>query len=114
MGCRFLVRDHSDAADPACQEESPGGFDAYFMPQNRNILLPARSHGWRGGTRHRVNMTYLVPFFMMPYGVSASGGGLLLTVMQGAGLSARWPSPGFRSQRQAARDYALTLLFPRS
>ena len=33
-----------------------------------------------------VNMTYLVPYFMAQYGVSASGGGLLLTVMQGAGL----------------------------
>ena len=31
-------------------------------------------------------MTYLVPFFMAQYGVSASGGGVLLTLMQGAGL----------------------------
>jgi MFS family permease len=33
-----------------------------------------------------VNMTYLVPFFMTQYGVSASGGGVLLTLMQAAGL----------------------------
>jgi predicted MFS family arabinose efflux permease len=33
-----------------------------------------------------INMTYLVPFFMAQYGVSASGGGVLLTLMQGAGL----------------------------
>jgi MFS family permease len=31
-------------------------------------------------------MTYLVPFFMSQFGVSASGGGVLLTIMQAAGL----------------------------
>jgi MFS family permease len=33
-----------------------------------------------------VNATYLVPFFMERFGVTASSGGFLLTLMQGAGL----------------------------
>jgi MFS family permease len=33
-----------------------------------------------------VNMTYLVPFFMQKFDVSASTGGLILTLMQAAGL----------------------------
>jgi predicted MFS family arabinose efflux permease len=33
-----------------------------------------------------INLTYLVPFFMERFGVTAPVGGLLLTVLQGAGL----------------------------
>ena len=33
-----------------------------------------------------MNMTYLVPFFMNKFAISASAGGLLLTLMQSAGL----------------------------
>jgi predicted MFS family arabinose efflux permease len=33
-----------------------------------------------------VNMTYLVPFFMNKFAISASAGGLLLTLMHSAGL----------------------------
>jgi len=33
-----------------------------------------------------INLTYLVPFFMERFGVTASVGGLFLTVLQGAGL----------------------------
>src|SRR5678815_731369 len=44
------------------------------------------AHGRGGRTRHGVNMTYLVPFFMSKFAISASAGGLLLTLMQSAGL----------------------------
>ena len=33
-----------------------------------------------------INITYLVPFFMERFDITASAGGLLLTVLQGAGL----------------------------
>jgi predicted MFS family arabinose efflux permease len=33
-----------------------------------------------------INITYLVPFFMERFGITASAGGLVLTVLQGAGL----------------------------
>ena len=33
-----------------------------------------------------INITYSVPFFMERFGITASAGGLLLTVLQGAGL----------------------------
>jgi predicted MFS family arabinose efflux permease len=64
------------------------GIDAYIQClKNRNIICTSLVlMVGAAGRGTGVNMTYLVPFFMTQYGVSASGGGALLTLMQGAGL----------------------------
>ncbi|MGH8544933.1 MAG: MFS transporter [Gammaproteobacteria bacterium] len=85
----FRVSDHSDAAEGASgKKKAKAGFDAYVQClKNRNILFTSLVlMAGAAGRGTGVNMTYLVPFFMTQYGVSASGGGLLLTLMQGAGL----------------------------
>jgi MFS family permease len=85
----FWVSDHSTARDSAGgKTKTKAGFDAYIQClRNRNILFTSLVlMAGAAGRGTGVNMTYLVPFFMAQYGVSASGGGLLLTLMQGAGL----------------------------
>src|SRR3989304_7107869 len=55
--------------------------------KNRNILFPSLVlMVGAAGRGTGVNMTYLVPYFLDRFGVSAPAGGFLLTVMQGAGL----------------------------
>ena len=55
--------------------------------KNRNILFTSLVlMAGAAGRGTGVNMTYLVPFFMQKFGVSASGGGFILTLMQAAGL----------------------------
>ena len=85
----FRVRDHGSAAERGgTRKKAQAGFDAYLQClKNRNILFTSLVlMAGAAGRGTGVNMTYLVPFFMAQYGVSASGGGLLLTVMQAAGL----------------------------
>ena len=85
----FWVRDHGSAAETSgARKRAQAGFDAYLQClKNRNILFTSLVlMVGAAGRGTGVNMTYLVPFFMAQYGISASGGGLLLTVMQGAGL----------------------------
>ena len=85
----FWVSDHSSAgAGAGGKTKTRAGFDAYIQClKNRNILFTSLVlMVGAAGRGTGVNMTYLVPFFMAQYGVSASGGGLLLTLMQGAGL----------------------------
>jgi MFS family permease len=85
----FWVRDHSSTVEAAgAKKKAQAGFDAYLQClKNRNILFTSLVlMVGAAGRGTGVNMTYLVPFFMIQYGVSASGGGLLLTLMQGAGL----------------------------
>ena len=85
----FWVRDHGGTVEAGgAKKKAQAGFDAYVQClKNRNILLTSLVlMVGAAGRGTGVNMTYLVPFFMMQYGVSASGGGLLLTLMQGAGL----------------------------
>jgi predicted MFS family arabinose efflux permease len=85
----FWVRDHrSDGESAAGKTKTKAGFDAYIQClRNRNILFTSLVlMAGAAGRGTGVNMTYLVPYFMAQYGVSASGGGLLLTLMQGAGL----------------------------
>ncbi|MGH7797241.1 MAG: MFS transporter [Candidatus Binatia bacterium] len=85
----FWVNDHSDSAETAGgKKTAKAGFDAYVQClKNRNILFTSLVlMAGAAGRGTGVNMTYLVPFFMTQYGVSASGGGLLLTLMQAAGL----------------------------
>jgi MFS family permease len=86
----FFVRDYSGGAiEPARgKSKAKAGIDAYIQClKNRNILFTSLVlMVGAAGRGTGVNMTYLVPFFMTQYGVSASGGGVLLTLMQAAGL----------------------------
>lgn len=85
----FWVSDHSNTRESGGgKTKTKAGFDAYIQClRNRNILFTSLVlMVGAAGRGTGVNMTYLVPFFMAQYGVSASGGGLLLTLMQGAGL----------------------------
>jgi MFS family permease len=86
----FLVRDHAGGAAEGAtgKQKAKAGFDAYVQClKNRNIVFTSLVlMVGAAGRGTGVNMTYLVPFFMAQYGVSASGGGVLLTLMQGAGL----------------------------
>ena len=85
----FRVTDHSAAGENAGgKQKAKAGFDAYLQClKNRNILFTSLVlMVGAAGRGTGVNMTYLVPFFMMQYGISAPAGGLLLTIMQAAGL----------------------------
>jgi len=85
----FWVGDSGDAVETGgAKKKAQAGFDAYLQClKNRNILFTSLVlMVGAAGRGTGVNMTYLVPFFMAQYGVSASGGGFLLTLMQGAGL----------------------------
>ena len=85
----FRVADHSDGSEPSAKKtKTQAGFDAYAQClKDRNILFTSLVlMVGAAGRGTGVNMTYLVPFFMHQFGVSASGGGLLLTAMQSAGL----------------------------
>ena len=86
----FMIREHASAAD-----EARGGaanfkanIDAYrTCLKNRNILFTSLVlMVGAAGRGTGINLTYLVPFFMERFDVSASVGGLFLTVLQGAGL----------------------------
>lgn len=85
----FWVSDHGGAAEGAGGKgKTKAGFNAYLQClRNRNILFTSLVlMAGAAGRGTGVNMTYLVPFFMKQFGISASGGGLLLTLMQAAGL----------------------------
>jgi len=84
----FRVRDHGAVEAGSARKKAQAGFDAYVQClKNRNILFTSLVlMVGAAGRGTGVNMTYLVPFFMAEYGVTASGGGFLLTLMQGAGL----------------------------
>ena len=87
----FAVRDHSAGTSregTSGKTRAKAGFDAYLQClKNRNIMFTSLVlMVGAAGRGTGVNMTYLVPFFMAQYGVSASGGGILLTMMQAAGL----------------------------
>ena len=86
----FLVRDQASGVTEGTSrtQKAKAGIDAYVQClKNRNIVFTSLVlMVGAAGRGTGVNMTYLVPFFMAQYGVSASGGGVLLTVMQGAGL----------------------------
>lgn len=86
----FSVRDQTGDVDGAAGGKTKAkiGFDAYLQClRNRNILFTSLVlMVGAAGRGTGVNMTYLVPFFMQKYGVSASSGGFILTLMQAAGL----------------------------
>ncbi|HEX2929759.1 MAG TPA: MFS transporter [Candidatus Binatia bacterium] len=86
----FMVREHAAAADQV--KETKGQFkanlDAYRVClKDRNILFTSLVlMVGAAGRGTGINLTYLVPFFMERFDVTASVGGLFLTVLQGAGL----------------------------
>ena len=86
----FLVPDHAGDADNKVsgKAKARAGFNAYLQClKNRNIVLTSLVlMVGAAGRGTGVNMTYLVPFFMQQFAVSASAGGLILTLMQAAGL----------------------------
>ncbi len=86
----FMVREHASAAN-----EIKGGkanfkanLDAYRVClKDRNILFTSLVlMVGAAGRGTGINLTYLVPFFMERFDVTAPVGGLFLTVLQGAGL----------------------------
>jgi MFS family permease len=86
----FWVPDHTGGADDRAggKTKARAGFNAYLQClKNRNIVLTSLVlMVGAAGRGTGVNMTYLVPFFMQKFDVSASTGGLILTLMQAAGL----------------------------
>jgi MFS transporter, FSR family, fosmidomycin resistance protein len=86
----FLVRDQSSTADQSKQRQGnfKANIDAYrACLKNRNIVLTSLVlMVGAAGRGTGINLTYLVPFFMERFAVSAPVGGLFLTVLQGAGL----------------------------
>lgn len=86
----FMVPDHTGGADDRAggKTKARAGFNAYVQClKNRNIVLTSLVlMVGAAGRGTGVNMTYLVPFFMQKFDVTASTGGLILTLMQAAGL----------------------------
>ena len=85
----FLVRDYGETgAAIRGTKKARAGFDAYIQClKNRNLLFTSLVlMAGAAGRGTGVNMTYLVPFFMDKFTISASAGGVLLTLMQSAGL----------------------------
>ena len=86
----FLVRESASAADEKREGKAnfKANIDAYrICLRNRNILFTSLVlMVGAAGRGTGINLTYLVPFFMQRFDVTASVGGLFLTVLQGAGL----------------------------
>jgi MFS family permease len=86
----FLVDDQTAAQDETAGKKSllKSNVNAYLLClKNRRILLTSLVlMVGAAGRGTGVNATYLVPFFMEQFNVTAPTGGLLLTIMMGAGL----------------------------
>ncbi|HEY6367465.1 MAG TPA: MFS transporter [Candidatus Binatia bacterium] len=86
----FLLRDYTSAAEEADAKKNilKSNVNAYRLClKNRKIILTSLVlMVGAAGRGTGVNTTYLVPFFMEHFNVTASTGGMLLTVMMGAGL----------------------------
>src|SRR4030095_11033815 len=84
----FLVRERDSTADESKHGNFKANIDAYrTCLKNRNILFTSLVlMVGAAGRGSGINLTYLVPFFMERFAVSASVGGLFLTLLQGAGL----------------------------
>jgi MFS family permease len=85
----FLLQDYTSASDEAAKKNIfKANLNAYIIClKNRNIVLTSLVlMVGAAGRGTGVNATYLVPFFMERFNISASTGGMLLTVMLGAGL----------------------------
>lgn len=86
----FLLRDYTSASDEVEGKKSlfKSNVNAYLIClKNRQILFTSLVlMVGAAGRGTGVNATYLVPFFMERFNITASTGGMLLTVMMGAGL----------------------------
>jgi MFS family permease len=86
----FILADRTGVADDSQggKKRMKANVNAYLQClRNRNIVFTSLVlMVGAAGRGTGVNATYLVPFFMERFGVTASSGGLLLTIMQGAGL----------------------------
>ncbi|MGB7948387.1 MAG: MFS transporter [Candidatus Binatia bacterium] len=86
----FLIDDQTAAQDETAGKKSllKSNVNAYLLClKNRRILLTSLVlMVGAAGRGTGVNATYLVPFFMEQFNVTAPTGGLLLTIMMGAGL----------------------------
>jgi len=86
----FMLRDHASAPEETGGKKGnfKANLDAYRLClKNRNIVFTSLVlMVGAAGRGTGINITYLVPFFMERFGITASGGGLFLTVLQGAGL----------------------------
>ncbi len=86
----FTVGDHSGVSDEteSSKKKMKANLQAYLQClKNRNIIFTSLVlMAGAAGRGTGVNVTYLVPFFMDRFGVTASAAGFMLTLMQGAGL----------------------------
>ena len=87
----FLLGDRtrvSDEVDQSAKRKMKANLNAYIQClKNRNIIFTSLVlMVGAAGRGTGINNTYLVPFFMQRFGITASAGGFLLTLMQGAGL----------------------------
>ncbi len=89
----FLVSERTSGADTGDNgKDRKSNFKANIAAyriclKNRNIMFTSLVlMVGAAGRGTGINLTYLVPFFMERFGVSAPMGGLFLTVLQGAGL----------------------------
>ena len=86
----FMVREHASSADAV--KERKGDFRANIEAyrtclKNRNIVFTSLVlMVGAAGRGTGINLTYLVPFFMERFDVTAPVGGVFLTVLQAAGL----------------------------
>jgi MFS family permease len=86
----FMIREHASSADDV--KERKGDFKANIEAyrtclKNRNIIFTSLVlMVGAAGRGTGINLTYLVPFFMERFGVTAPVGGVFLTVLQAAGL----------------------------
>jgi MFS transporter, FSR family, fosmidomycin resistance protein len=86
----FLLRDYTSVTEETDAKRNifKANVNAYFLClKNRKIIITSLVlMVGAAGRGTGVNATYLVPFFMERFNVTASTGGMLLTVMMGAGL----------------------------
>jgi MFS family permease len=86
----FMLRDHTSEEKETRTKKSnfKANLNAYkICLKNRNILFTSLVlMVGAAGRGTGINITYLVPFFMERFGITASAGGLVLTVLQAAGL----------------------------
>jgi MFS family permease len=86
----FMIRDHASAPEDTSGKRGnfKANLEAYRLClKNRNIVFTSLVlMVGAAGRGTGINLTYLVPFFMERFSVTAPTGGLLLTVLQAAGL----------------------------
>ena len=86
----FMLSDHASEGEEKNTKKANfrANLNAYrICLKNRNILFTSLVlMVGAAGRGTGINITYLVPFFMERFGITASAGGLVLTVLQAAGL----------------------------